>query len=151
MLRYLKHNNITTIKKIKWNNGMEIYMEKYFELSKNIKCIDFVKVMSNALAYIHANNISHRDLKPNNIMVDCNGNIKIIDWGLSGLYSELSQPTTYFTHWYRPIEMLEGHMGDSKKGDIWSLAITILEIYFGFNIRNAGKNLKKLKNALNIL
>ena len=36
-----------------------------------------------ALGYLHENNIMHRDLKPENMMVDADGYLKLIDFGLS--------------------------------------------------------------------
>ena len=40
--------------------------------------------MLTAIAYTHGNGIAHLDLKPGNILLDSNFNIKIADFGLSG-------------------------------------------------------------------
>lgn len=135
ILKYLNHNNIASIKKVGFvENTYIVYMNKYFNITKKINCVDFIKDISDVLVYIHSNNITHRDIKPDNIMVDSMNNIKLIDWGLSGLKSSLSRSKYYFTFRYRPIEMLKGYDGNSKKGDIWSLAITVLEIYHNFKM-----------------
>lgn len=42
----------------------------------------------NGIEYLSKHFISHRDLKPENLLLDYNKSIKIIDFGLSNLYSE---------------------------------------------------------------
>lgn len=39
------------------------------------------------LEYLHQNGISHRDIKPDNLLLDQNKNLKIIDFGLGNLYN----------------------------------------------------------------
>lgn len=61
-------------------------------------------------AFCHANGVMHRDLKPQNILVDRNGNLKIIDFGLARAFNI---PLKDYTHevvtlWYRSPEVLLG-------------------------------------------
>ena len=43
----------------------------------------FITKILRALKHIHAADVVHRDIKPQNIMIDSNGNPKLIDFGLS--------------------------------------------------------------------
>lgn len=40
------------------------------------------------LEYMHGIGITHRDIKPENILIDYNGKVKIIDFGLSNFYEK---------------------------------------------------------------
>lgn len=44
---------------------------------------EFVDKIVHALIHIHSSNITHKDIKPDNIMYDESGNVKLIDFGLS--------------------------------------------------------------------
>ena len=55
----------------------------------------FARQIGSALQYCHANNVVHRDLKIENILISKSGNIKIIDFGLSNLYSPHSHLSTF--------------------------------------------------------
>lgn len=47
------------------------------------------------LEYLHSNWILHRDLKPNNLLVNSNGVLKIGDFGLAKLYGSPTRPNTH--------------------------------------------------------
>ena len=72
----------------------------------------FMYQILRGLKYIHSTKIAHRDLKPRNILLDANCDLKICDFGLSRLLVKevtAQEFTDYVTtRWYRPPELLLG-------------------------------------------
>ncbi len=93
--------------------------------------IEFIIVCANALAYLHANLIIHRDLKPDNILVDQNGIVKIVDFGIAKLINNdlTGNKTTLIalTPGYAAPEQIKGE-NISVKADIFSLAAIALDL-----------------------
>lgn len=84
-----------------------------------------------AVAFCHARNIFHRDLKPQNILVDDNFNIKLADFGLGRAASVplRSYTAEIITLWYRPPELLLGCKYYDASVDVWSLACIVAELH----------------------
>lgn len=84
-----------------------------------------------AVAFCHSKNIFHRDLKPQNILVDVSFDIKLADFGLGRATSiPLRNYTSQIiTLWYRPPELLLGSEYYDASVDVWSLACIMVEIH----------------------
>ena len=77
---------------------------------------------------MHSRNIIYRDLKPENILIDCDGHIKLTDFGIA---KELETETQTFTMCGTPEyiapEILKGK-GYDKMVDYWTLVIVLHEL-----------------------
>lgn len=80
--------------------------------------------------HIHSKGVIHRDLKPENVLVDRDGYIKLVDFGLAKVISARSF-TMCGTPCYLSPEMLKGS-GHGKGVDWWTLGILIYELLAGY-------------------
>lgn len=86
--------------------------------------------MLDAISFCHLNLILHRDLKPQNLLVDAHGRIKLADFGLARAFN---LPMRAYTHevvtlWYRAPEILLGTKMYATGVDIWSLGCIFAEM-----------------------
>ena len=131
-----------------WIN-LDQYMKK---LRKNNPCSrihpDCLKViitnLLKGLAYIHSQGIVHKDIKPENIMIDDNYNVKYIDFGLSSisnpdgtkgtpLYFPPETPIFFNDSTKAPPDLSPEEISNyrkekGQKHDIWSLGLVIYQI-----------------------
>jgi serine/threonine protein kinase len=91
----------------------------------------FFQVVSGIL-YCHSRGVAHRDLKPQNILMTADRDVKITDFGLCHFESSDSAKTTICgTAAYIAPECLKSHKYDSFAKDIWSLGVILYEIVSG--------------------
>ena len=83
-----------------------------------------------AIKYCHSKRILHRDLKPQNLLIDKNGIIKVGDFGLARAFGIPIKTLTHeiLTLWYRAPEILLGQKEYSTPIDIWSIGLIFYEM-----------------------
>ena len=106
-------------------------------LSKNhlteYESLKYFQQLINALFYLHSQNISHRDVKIDNMLLDKNKNLKLVDFGLSTKYSDdnlLDQPCG--TVVYAAPEVLDGNEYHGMLADVWSSGIVLFGMTSGY-------------------
>ncbi|ELT96418.1 hypothetical protein CAPTEDRAFT_176177 [Capitella teleta] len=82
------------------------------------------------LEYLHAHWILHRDMKPNNLLIDRNGVLKIGDFGLAKFFGSPNRVYTHqvVTRWYRPPELLFGARNYGVGVDMWATGCIMAEL-----------------------
>lgn len=82
------------------------------------------------LEYLHLNWILHRDLKPNNLLVNAAGILKIGDFGLAKLFGSPNRINTHqvVTRWYRAPELLFGAKQYGIGIDMWAVGCILAEL-----------------------
>ncbi|KAK0305486.1 Serine/threonine-protein kinase [Friedmanniomyces endolithicus] len=92
----------------------------------------FGRQISSALDYCHRNSIVHRDLKNENILISKNGDIKIIDFGLSNLFSPRSHLKTFCgSLYFAAPELLQAKAYTGPEVDVWSFGIVLYVLVCG--------------------
>lgn len=141
----LAHPNIVSIYDVGEENDiyfivMEyvkgLTLKQYIQRHYNIPvetALHFMEQITAAIEHAHQHDIIHRDIKPQNILIDNNNNVKITDFGIATALSATSITQTNAVlgsvHYLSP-EQARGGMAN-KKSDIYSLGIVMFELLTG--------------------
>ena len=162
----LSHPNIVEVYDVGVEDGEHYIVMEYIE-GKTLKqllkkrenltlteVIDIMTQLTDGISHAHESYIIHRDIKPQNIMIEDNGLIKITDFGIAMALNatQLTQTNSVMgsVH-YLPPEQASGK-GASVKSDIYSLGILMYELLTG-NVPFKGDNaveiaLKHMKDKI---
>ncbi|KAJ3215291.1 Cyclin-dependent kinase catalytic subunit [Dinochytrium kinnereticum] len=105
------------------------YMDKVQSISPTL-VKSYMKQLVSGLCFCHGHRILHRDLKPQNLLIDQNGILKLADFGLARAFGI---PLRTYTHevvtlWYRAPEILLGSKHYSTAVDMWSVGCIFAEL-----------------------
>ncbi|XP_054257506.1 cyclin-dependent kinase 1-like [Macrosteles quadrilineatus] len=144
LLKELVHPNIVCLQETLMDETRLYLIFEFLsmDLKKYLDSIDSGKYMEpavvksylfqimQAIVFCHMRRVLHRDLKPQNLLIDSKGLIKVADFGLGRAFGV---PVRVFTHevvtlWYRAPEVLLGSTRYSCPVDIWSVGCIFSEM-----------------------
>lgn len=145
LLKNLKHSTIVNLEDVIYNNDkmylifefIDMDLRQYLDnLHRKGLFVEpnILQKMSfqliTAINFCHSKNIFHRDLKPQNLLIDSHGNLKLADFGLGRLASIplRTYTTEVVTLWYRSPELLLGSKYYDSSIDVWSAGCIISEM-----------------------
>ncbi|KAJ8439771.1 hypothetical protein Cgig2_009595 [Carnegiea gigantea] len=179
ILRHLSHENVIALKDVMVANSSlgsgingdsrenfkDVYMVyelmdtdldhiiKSSQRLSNDHCKYFLFQLLRGLKYLHSANILHRDLKPGNLLVNANCDLKICDFGLARCTTRECQLMTEYvvTRWYRAPELLLSCDKYGSSIDVWSVGCIFAEILGRKPIFPGTDSLTQLKLIIGIL
>ncbi|XP_055365456.1 cyclin-dependent kinase 17-like isoform X3 [Betta splendens] len=145
LLKDLKHANIVTLHDIVHTDKsltlvfeyLDKDLKQYMDDCGNILSMQNVKIflfqILRGLAYCHRRKVLHRDLKPQNLLINDRGELKLADFGLA---RAKSVPTKTYSNevvtlWYRPPDVLLGSSEYSTQIDMWGVGCIFYEMAAG--------------------
>ncbi|XP_051777028.1 cyclin-dependent kinase 17-like isoform X1 [Erpetoichthys calabaricus] len=145
LLKDLKHANIVTLHDIIHTDKsltlvfeyLDKDLKQYMDDCGNIMSVYNVKLflfqLLRGLSYCHRRKVLHRDLKPQNLLINEKGELKLADFGLA---RAKSVPTKTYSNevvtlWYRPPDVLLGSTEYSTPIDMWGVGCIFYEMMTG--------------------
>mmetsp|Transcript_8080 Transcript_8080/g.17577 ORF Transcript_8080/g.17577 Transcript_8080/m.17577 type:complete len:404 (-) Transcript_8080:130-1341(-) len=150
ILRHLVHENLMQVKSVFMTGRRTEFEEIYVvsalmetDLASTLKspqillddhCQFFLYQILRGMMYVHSARVIHRDLKPRNLLVNSNCDLKICDFGLARVQfadQDWACPMTGYvcTRWYRAPEVLCSWTDYSTAVDIWSIGCILAELF----------------------
>ncbi|KAF9097115.1 Cyclin-dependent kinase 3 [Mortierella sp. GBA35] len=146
LLKELRHNHVVELLDIVHEESklflvfefLELDLKKYMDTRPNTsntglpmeQVKEYLFQLIQGVEFCHARRILHRDLKPQNLLIDENRRLKLADFGLARAFGI---PLRTYTHevitlWYRAPEILMGSRHYSTAVDMWSVGCIFAEM-----------------------
>ncbi|KAI9805701.1 MAG: hypothetical protein M1833_005194 [Piccolia ochrophora] len=114
-----------------------------------VKCL--FRQLLEGLEYLHRNDIIHRDLKLQNLLLTSRGVLKIADFGMARVYSPRPLTAGVVTIWYRAPEILLGTSRYDPSIDLWSAGLILGELLLSEPILPGERTLEQLALTVKLL
>ncbi|XP_015436375.1 PREDICTED: glycogen synthase kinase-3 beta-like isoform X2 [Dufourea novaeangliae] len=174
IMRRLEHCNIVKLKYFFYSSGDkkdEVYLNlvleyipetvykvaRHYNKSKQTIPISFIKLymyqLFRSLAYIHSLGICHRDIKPQNLLLDPEtGVLKLCDFG-SAKHLIKGEPNVSYicSRYYRAPELIFGAIDYTTKIDVWSAGCVLAELLLGQPIFPGDSGVDQLVEIIKVL
>ncbi|KIK09036.1 hypothetical protein K443DRAFT_500378 [Laccaria amethystina LaAM-08-1] len=117
----------------------------------------FLYQILRGMKYVHSASVIHRDLKPGNLLVNADCELKICDFGLSRGFDArpdeyASQLTEYVaTRWYRAPEIMLAFRRYNTAIDVWSIGCILAELLLGKPLFKGKDYVDQLNKVLDVL
>lgn len=145
ILFQLDHPNIVKVRNIRTDTD-PAYLEMEFVQGQSLdrrmedgpvpltEALDLMRQMADAVQYLHGRHIRHRDIKPANILIQPDGRLKLVDFGLA-IEADTTRLTqagvTFGTVSYAPPEWITPELLDPVKWDIYAMGVLFWEMLTG--------------------
>ncbi|EPQ28737.1 uncharacterized protein PFL1_06869 [Pseudozyma flocculosa PF-1] len=167
LMKELRHTNIVRLYDVIHTESklmlvfefMAQDLKKYMDIHGKRGALDPTTVRSfmfqllKGTAFCHENRVLHRDLKPQNLLINKRGELKLADFGLARAFGI---PVNTFSNevvtlWYRAPDVLMGSRTYSTSIDIWSAGCIMAEMITGVPLFRGRDNNDQLTQILKVL
>jgi len=109
--------------------------------------------MARALSFIHSQGVLHRDIKPQNILIDSSTNrVYICDFGSAKKFNGEEQNVAYIcSRYYRAPELIFGNVDYDSSIDVWSLGCLLAEMFIGKPLFQGESTVDQLLQIIKVL
>ncbi|KAL3511970.1 hypothetical protein ACH5RR_024687 [Cinchona calisaya] len=147
VMRLVRHPHVVEIKEVmatkqkiffimEYVKGGELFAKVAKGKLKEEEARKYFQQLISAVDFCHSRGVSHRDVKPENLLLDEHENLKISDFGLSALPEHLRNDGLLHTQCGTPAyvapEVLRKKGYDGAKADIWSCGVILYALLAGF-------------------
>ncbi|KAF8946444.1 hypothetical protein BGZ47_000514 [Haplosporangium gracile] len=109
--------------------------DKLGKIFTDSECRDVFQQMVLGIEYLHEHDIVHRDIKPDNLLRSADGTLKIVDFGVSEMFTKKGDDMIIKSAGspaFMPPELCRSHGEVSgKPTDLWSMGVTLFCIRYG--------------------